>query len=328
MNAPPAPSQDPASGAPPPVADARPGNWVDRYAPAPLRPWLRLMRADRPIGIWLLLWPCWWSQLLAERALLAEGIMGTGTPWPNLTFLALFAAGAVVMRGAGCTYNDIVDRDFDAKVTRTRSRPLPSGQVSLKGAYMFMAALMLAGLAVLLQFNPFTIGLGMASLGIVALYPFMKRLTFWPQAVLGAAFGWGALMGWSAVTGGLALAPLALFFGTVAWIIGYDTIYAHQDKEDDALLGLKSTALKFGTQTKAWLVLFYGAALSLFAFAGLLSGTGLVFFLGLGAAALHFAWQIITLDIEDAGNCLARFKSNRDLGAIIFAALMADRFWQ
>ena len=301
------------------VADAPPGNWVDRYAPHAARPYLRLMRADRPIGIWLLLWPCWWSLALAEMAKGASGL--------NVWYLVLFAIGATVMRGAGCTYNDIIDRDFDAQVARTKSRPIPSGQVPVNAARAFMVALALIGLLVLLQFNTFTQVLGVASLGIVALYPFMKRFTFWPQAVLGAAFGWGALMGWSVTTGALAAAPLALYLGAIAWIIGYDTIYAHQDKEDDALLGLKSTALRFGEHTKSWLTFFYGAALALFALAGFLAQAGLIFYLGLAAAALHFAWQVSTLRIDDADNCLARFKSNRDFGAILFLALLADRIF-
>ncbi len=309
------PQQPPAGDR---VADAPPSNWVDRYAPSWARPYLRLMRADRPIGIWLLLWPCWWAQLLAEKAV--------GAPTLNLWFLTLFAIGATVMRGAGCTYNDIIDRDFDAQVARTRSRPLPSGQVSTRAAAVFMVLLALIGLLVLLQFNSFTQLLGISSLAVVALYPFMKRLTSWPQVVLGAAFGWGALLGWSAITGTLAPAAIALYLATLAWTVGYDTIYAHQDKEDDALLGLKSTALRFGARTKAWLTGFYGAALILLALAGYLAAAGVPYALGLAVAGGHFAWQITTLRTDDPENCLVRFKSNRDLGAILFLALLADRF--
>jgi 4-hydroxybenzoate polyprenyltransferase len=298
------------------VVDATPGNWVDEKAPLSFQPYLRLARADRPIGVWLLLWPCWWSLGLA--------CIETGADYPNLWFMALFAIGAIVMRGAGCTWNDIIDRDYDSQVARTKSRPIPSGQVSVRQAQIFMAALSLIGLAVLLQFNAFTVLLGIASLGVVATYPFMKRFTDWPQAVLGLAFSWGALMGWSAVLGALSLAPLLLYGGAIAWTIGYDTIYAHQDKEDDALLGLKSTALRFGEKTKSWLVLFYGVAFIGIAAAGIAAGASLVFCLILIAGAVHLIWQIATLDISDEKNCLVRFRSNRDFGAIIFASLIAD----
>jgi len=298
------------------VADAPRGNWVDSWAPAPARPYLRMIRADRPIGTWLLLWPCWWSTALAAVA--------AGDAVPNLWFLALFAIGAFVMRGAGCVYNDIVDKDIDGAVARTRSRPLPSGQVSVTAAKIFMLALAFTGFLVLIQFNPFTIVLGIASLGIVAIYPFMKRITHWPQAVLGLAFSWGALMGWAAVFGRLDLAPVLLYAACMAWTIGYDTIYAHQDKEDDALIGLKSTALKFGQRTKPWMVLFYGVAIAGIGAAGWLAGAGPVFLFGLALGAAHLGWQIATLDVNDGDNCLKRFRSNRDFGAIIFIALVAE----
>jgi len=298
------------------VADAPRGNWVDSWAPAPARPYLRMIRADRPIGTWLLLWPCWWSTALAAVA--------AGDSVPNLWYLALFAIGAFVMRGAGCVYNDIVDKDVDAAVARTRSRPLPSGQVSVTAAKVFMLALAFTGFLVLIQFNPFTIVLGIASLGIVAIYPFMKRITHWPQAVLGLAFSWGALMGWAAVFGRLDLAPVLLYAACMAWTIGYDTIYAHQDKEDDALIGLKSTALKFGERTKPWLVLFYGLTIAGIAGAGVLAGAGPVFLAGLALGAAQLSWQIATLDVNDGDNCLKRFRSNRDFGAIIFVALLAE----
>jgi 4-hydroxybenzoate polyprenyltransferase len=300
----------------PPVADATPGNWVDGRAPASWRPFLRLARADRPIGVWLLLWPCWWSLGLAG--------IESGAGYPNLWFMALFVIGAIVMRGAGCTYNDIVDREFDSHVARTKLRPIPSGQVSVVQAKIFMVVLSFIGFAVLLQFNLFTILLGIASLGIVATYPFMKRFTYWPQAVLGLAFSWGALMGWAAVLRELSLAPILLYGGAIAWTIGYDTIYAHQDKEDDALLGLKSTALKFGDQTKPWLVLFYGIAFFSIATSGILAGAGLVFCICLIVGGAHLVWQISTLDVSDESNCLIRFKSNRGFGAIIFASLIAE----
>jgi 4-hydroxybenzoate polyprenyltransferase len=298
------------------AADAAPGNWVDRYAPDFAQGYLRLMRADRPIGTWLLLWPCWWSAALAWVA--------QGRRWPDLWLLALFAIGATVMRGAGCTYNDIADRDYDARVARTRTRPIPSEQVSALSAAIFMVALSFTGLAVLLQFNPFAIGLGIASLGIVALYPFMKRITYWPQIVLGLAFSWGALMGWAQIFARLDWSAILLYLAAIAWTIGYDTIYAHQDKDDDALLGLKSTALRFGPATKRWLTLFYTLAILLLGLAGAGAGAGWPFFLGLSLAGVHLIWQIVTLDIDDAANCLKRFRSNRDFGALVFVALLAD----
>ncbi len=297
------------------VADAPKGNWVDRFAPDWVRPFLQLARADRPIGGWLLMWPCWWSAALAAIA--------SDAPYPNPWHLALFLAGAHVMRGAGCVWNDLLDAKIDAQVERTRSRPLPSGRVSMKAAVVFMVALALIGLLVLLQFNRFTILLGLASLGIVAVYPLMKRVMNWPQAVLGLAFGWGALMGWAAQFGSLAPAPLLLYAATILWIIGYDTIYAHQDKEDDALIGMKSTALRFGQGTKPWLVGLYGGSWVAMTIAGLLAGAGWVFTLLMLTAAGHLAWQIATLDTEDGANCLSRFRANHAYGAIVFLALLA-----
>ena len=251
-----------------------------------------------------------------------------GAPHANFWHLGLFLAGAFLMRGAGCVYNDLLDRKIDAAVERTRSRPLPSGRVSPKAAIAFMVGLALAGLAVLLRFNPFTVALGIASLAIVAVYPLMKRVTSWPQAVLGLAFGWGALMGWAATFGELALPPAVLYLGAILWIIGYDTIYAHQDREDDALIGMKSTALRFGARTKPWLAGLYGGAWTAMVLAGSLAGSGAVFLLLMLAAAFQLAWQIATLDIEDAGNCLMRFRSNHGYGAIVFAAVTADSLWQ
>src|SRR6266852_4305214 len=255
------------SGAAGPVADAT-GNWVDTLAPAWLRPYLRLARLDRPIGSWLLLLPCWWSVgLAAVRA--GEQV--------NVWHVFLFFIGAFAMRGAGCTWNDIVDRDLDARVERTRSRPIPSGQVTVQAAAAFLALQALIGLAVLLQFNQFTRYVGFASLVVVAIYPFMKRITYWPQIVLGLAFSWGALMGWPALFGRLDWPALVLYAGSIAWVIGYDTIYAHQDREDDALIGLKSTALLFGERTKPMLAAFYGAAVLSIGAAGFLAGAGSVF---------------------------------------------------
>jgi 4-hydroxybenzoate polyprenyltransferase len=298
------------------VPDAPAGNWVDRWAPAAAKPYLRLARFDRPIGAWLLLFPAWWSQALAELSL--------GRPYPNPWYLLLFLVGAFVMRGAGCTYNDIVDRDYDARVARTAARPIPSGQVSVAAAVAFLALECLAGLLVLLQFNRFTVALGAASLLLIAAYPFSKRFTFWPQAVLGLTFKWGALVGWAAVTGSLALPALVLYAGSVLWTIGYDTIYAHQDKEDDALVGLKSTALRFGEATPRWLMGFYAGAVVLWGAAGLLAGGRIIFLLALALVAAQLAWQIRTLDIGDAGNCLSRFKSNRLVGWLLLAGLVGD----
>jgi len=296
------------------VADST-GNWVDSLAPSWARPYLRLARLDRPIGSWLLLMPCWWSVGLAAVHA-REGV--------NLWHLVLFLVGAFAMRGAGCTWNDIVDRDLDARVERTRSRPIPSGQVTVAAAAGFLALQALVGLAVLLQFNLFTIYVGLASLAVVAVYPFMKRITYWPQIVLGLAFSWGALMGWPATFARLDPPALLLYAGAISWVIGYDTIYAHQDREDDALIGIKSTALLFRERTKPMLALFYVLAVALIAFAGFSAGAGLIFALGLLAFALHLAWQIARLDVDDPVNCLAVFKSNRDAGLILFAGLALD----
>ena len=230
------------------------------------------------------------------------------------------------MRGAGCTWNDIVDRDLDGSVERTRSRPIPSGQVSVKQAFGFLLLQALVGFAVLISFNRFTIALGIASLAIVAVYPFMKRITYWPQIVLGLAFSWGALMGWAAAFGALGIAPLLLYAGSIAWVIGYDTIYAHQDREDDALIGIKSTALLFGERTKPMLSLFYGLAVLLIGAAGYSAGAGVVFAVGLLAFAGHLAWQVVRLDINDPDRCLALFKSDRDAGLILFAGMLLDAF--
>jgi 4-hydroxybenzoate polyprenyltransferase len=296
------------------VADST-GNWVDGVAPAWARPYLRLARLDRPIGSWLLLMPCWWSVGLAA--------VHAGSQ-VNLWHLLLFFIGAFAMRGAGCTWNDIVDRDLDARVERTRSRPIPSGQVTVASAAAFLVLQALVGLAVLLQFNRFTIYVGFASLAVVAIYPFMKRITYWPQIVLGLAFSWGALMGWPATFARLDLPALLLYAGAISWVIGYDTIYAHQDREDDALIGIKSTALLFRERTKPMLALFYALAVALIALAGWSAGAGLVFALGLLAFAAHLAWQIARLDVDDPINCLMVFKSNRDAGLILFAGLVLD----
>ncbi|MGY3586072.1 4-hydroxybenzoate polyprenyltransferase [Bradyrhizobium sp. USDA 4341] len=297
------------------VADST-GNWVDTHAPVWSRPYLRLARYDRPIGSWLLLMPCWWS------AALAAGVAHDVRSLPLVVLL--FFVGAFVMRGAGCTWNDITDRDLDAKVERTRSRPIPAGQVTVTQAVVFMVLQALIGLAVLLQFNRFAIMTGIASLVIVAIYPFMKRITWWPQVVLGLAFSYGALMGFAVTLERIDAAAIALYAGSIAWVIAYDTIYAHQDAEDDALIGVKSTARLFGARTHRALVIFYGLAVLLIGVAFALAGARWPAWIGLAAFALHLAWQVRRLDTSDPALCLRIFKSNRDAGFILFASLVVD----
>ena len=296
------------------VADAT-GNWVDGLAPAFTRPYLRLARLDRPIGSWLLLMPCWWSAGIAA--------VHGGRP-VNVWHVLLFFVGAFAMRGAGCTWNDLADRNLDKLVERTRSRPIPSGQVSVAQAAAFLVLQALVGLAVLLQFNGFTVGMGILSLVTVVVYPFLKRVTYWPQIGLGLAFSWGALMGWAAAFGRLDWPAVILYAGSIAWVIGYDTIYAHQAREDDALIGIKSTALLFGENTRPMLAGFYAGAVALIGIAGAMAGGGSIFALGLAAFAAHLAWQVARLNIADPAHCLMLFKSNRDAGLILFAALVAE----
>jgi 4-hydroxybenzoate polyprenyltransferase len=294
------------------VADAT-GNWVESLAPAIARPYLRLARLDRPIGSWLLLMPCWWSLGIAGMCL---GHV------PSVWHIVLFFIGAFAMRGAGCTWNDIVDRDLDTKVERTRSRPIPSKQVTVAQATVFMLAQALVGFLVLIQFNRATVITGFASLLVVAVYPFMKRITYWPQIVLGLAFSWGALMGWPAEFGRLDWQAFVLYAGSISWVIGYDTIYAHQDREDDALIGIKSTALLFGQNTAPMLTAFYAGAVVLIGIAGFGAGGGFIFVLGLIAFGAHLAWQVLWLDVNDPAHCLKQFKSNRDAGLILFGAML------
>jgi 4-hydroxybenzoate polyprenyltransferase len=294
----------------PTVAD-RQLTWVDRL-PERLRPFAVLARWDRPIGTWLLLWPCWWALALAPG-------------WPDLRLLALFGIGAVAMRGAGCVVNDLADRDLDARVERTRHRPLASGQLSVAQALAFLALQLLVGLAVLLSFNRFTVLLGLASMPLVMVYPLMKRITWWPQAFLGLTFNWGALVGWSAVTGDLAAPALTLYVAGFFWTLGYDTIYAHQDKVDDALIGVRSSARRLGAATIPWLWLFYGTALALIGVAGWLVAPGPGFYVMLGLAGVHLAWQVRTIDLDDPASCLARFRSNREFGLLVFLALLAGK---
>lgn len=309
-------SSSPDSGR---VADAPSNNWVYRVLPRAAWPYAQLARWDRPIGWQLLMWPCFWSAALAANVAAAAGSFDLAR---FALHLFLFFVGAVAMRGAGCTYNDLVDHEIDQAVARTRSRPLPSGRVTRRQAKIFMAAQALAGLVVLLQFNLFAVVLGVASLLIVAIYPFAKRFTDWPQFFLGMAFSWGALMGWAAAFGTLSVAAVVLYIAAIAWTIGYDTIYAHQDKEDDALIGVRSTARLFAERTAGWLIGLYGLTVALIALSFWLAGVGILAYLGLAAAALMLFWQIRTLDIDNPEQCLALFKFNGTVGLSIFLALV------
>lgn len=300
------------------VYDAPSNNWVYKVLPRAAWPYAQLARWDRPIGWQLLMWPCFWSSALAANSAAETGNLSVAL---FAFHLFLFFVGSVAMRGAGCTYNDLVDHDIDNEVLRTRSRPLPSGRVTRFEAKVFLALQALVGLLVLIQFNGFAIILGILSLAVVAVYPFAKRFTDWPQFFLGLAFSWGGLMGWAAMFGSLAWAPVLLYVGSVAWTIGYDTIYAHQDKEDDALIGVRSTARLFGDKTRQWLIGLYGLAVLLIALAFFMAGVGIVAWLGLAAAAAMLAWQIRTLDIDDPVQCLALFKFNHIVGFSIFLAL-------
>jgi len=289
------------------------GGWVDRFVVAGWRPYLRLMRLDRPIGVWLLLFPGWWSIALASRR------------WPDPRLIALFAIGAVVMRAAGCIVNDIADRKIDAQVARTAMRPIASGAISVKRALAFLVGLLAVGLLVLLQFNPTAIAVGAASLPLVAIYPFMKRVTSWPQAWLGLTFNWGALVGWAAVTGRLEAPALLLYAGGFFWTLGYDTIYAHQDKEDDALVGIGSTALLLGKATPTWLIGFFTLAIGLIALAGRTAGLSSHFLPILLLAAAQAIWQARTIDLDHPASCLARFRSNRYFGWLVLAAILGGK---
>ncbi len=281
-----------------------------RLAPRAAHPYMRLIRADRPIGTWLLLLPCLWSVTMASGAVLGV----RPDPW----YVLLFAVGAFVMRGAGCVVNDLWDRNIDGQVARTALRPIASGEVSVKQALTFLGCLLLVGLCVLLQFNTAAITMGIASLGLVAVYPLMKRITYWPQAFLGITFNWGALLAWAAVEGSVGWPAILMYVAGFFWTLGYDTVYGHQDKEDDLMVGVKSASIKLGRNTKPFVALFYMLTVILLAFAGDAAGMGWFYFLMLGAAGVQFAWQVGTLDIDAPKNCLARFKSNRDVGLMIF----------
>lgn len=297
------------------ASDIRSDLWVDRLAPPRVRPYLRLARIDRPIGTWLLLLPCWWGLAMATSSL-------PGSNWPNFWYFCLFGIGALVMRGAGCCWNDIMDRDFDGRVARSALRPIPNGDVTVLQALIFMGSLMLIGLLVLVPLNLFAGIVAAASLVLVVIYPLMKRVTYWPQFFLGLAFNWGALVGWAAVTGTLSLPVAFLYTAGIVWTLGYDTIYAHQDKEDDAMIGLKSTALKFGDKTKAWLWGFYGATVVLLAVAGATAGLSWVYFACLAAGAVQLIWQVRTLDLDTPDDCMSKFKSNKYFGLVLLLGMI------
>ena len=307
------------------VADADPGNWVDRLAPRPTRPFLRLSRADRPIGTWLLFIPCLWGVSLAALA-------GSFRSW-DLWLAVSCGAGAFLMRGAGCTWNDITDRDLDAQVARTKSRPLPSGQLSVRAAVIWMVLQALVAAYILSTYNDLAIGLGVASLALVAIYPFAKRFTWWPQAFLGLAFNWGALLGYAAHAGQITAAAAALYLGGIAWTLFYDTIYAHQDKEDDALIGVKSTARLFGDRSRIWLIGFAFLAVILVSVAVILTPVRdghpwslLGALAGTWAFGAHMLWQTRGLDLNDPNSCLKTFRATRD-GGLIVALFLALAAW-
>jgi 4-hydroxybenzoate polyprenyltransferase len=315
-------NRTPEAGAP--VADAVRGNWVDRYAPAAARPYLRLSRADRPIGTWLLLLPCWWGVALA-----AAGDPAGFRP-VDLWIVVGCGLGAWLMRGAGCTWNDITDRHIDGRVARTRSRPIPSGQVSVRQAAAWMVAQALLAALILFTFHPTAIALGVGSLALVAVYPFAKRFTWWPQVFLGLAFNWGALLAYAAHSGTVTWAAGVLWLAGIVWTLFYDTIYAHQDREDDAMIGVKSTARLFGDRTAVWLRGFMMGSVLLLMLAVLLAmlpaGASwpalLVALAGVWAFGAHLGWQLARLDIDDPESCLRLFRSNRDAG-LVFALLLA-----
>ncbi len=299
-------------------ADIKAGDWIDLYLPASWRPYARLARLDRPIGTWLLLFPCWWSLALAA----APG------EWPSLYLIVLFGIGALVMRSAGCTVNDMIDRDIDARVARTATRPLASGQLSMAQAWRFLGLQLGLGLVILLQLSWTAIWLGVASLILVAVYPFMKRIPWWPQAFLGLTFNWGALMGWAAVRDEVAWPAILLYAAGFFWTLSYDTIYAHQDKTDDMLIGVKSTALRLGKDTKAWLIGFDLAMLVLLVASFAMAGIAWPAYLGILAIAFHLRWQANDVDLDNAQDCRAKFHSNRWVGWILLAGIVLGRLAQ
>lgn len=295
--------------------DALEHHWSLRLLPGWARPYGRLMRLERPVGWQLLFWPCAFSSLLASIA------TGSGVQWLHI---GLFLLGSIIMRGAGCTLNDIADRDIDVKVARTAARPIPSGEVSTRNAMLFLIGLLGAGFLVLITFNLFTIFVGIGALALVAIYPFMKRITNWPQVVLGLVFAWGALVGWTAQTASFDVPMASAYVACVIWIIGYDTIYAFQDLEDDALAGVGSSAQALGGRAPLFVGICYALTIALLGMAMQGAGAGLAAFAGLGLAAAHMVWQVATLNLADSENCLARFKSNTLAGALICGGMLID----
>ncbi|XP_046747808.1 4-hydroxybenzoate polyprenyltransferase, mitochondrial isoform X2 [Diprion similis] len=282
-------------------------------SPVSIQPYLRLMRIDKPIGSWLLFWPCGWSIALAAP----PGMI------PDPQMLALFGLGAFIMRGAGCTINDMWDRDIDKRVARTKDRPLVSGEVTQLEALVFLSGQLGLGLSVLLQLNWYSILLGASSLGLVVIYPLMKRITHWPQLILGMTFNWGALLGWSAVQGSCDWSVcLPLYVAGVCWTILYDTIYAHQDKVDDILLGIKSTALKFGDNTKVWLSCFGTSMISSLLTSGIMVDQTWPYYVAVGVIGSHLANQIYTLNIDNPTDCANKFVSNHRVGLILFTGIV------
>ncbi len=292
------------------ATDIRDDILIMRATPKAWRPYLLLLRIDRPVGSWLLLMPCWWGVAMAS------------TGMPDWKLILLFFIGAFTMRGAGCVFNDIVDRDFDAKVVRTALRPIPSGQVSVAKAFIFFNVICFVGLLVLLQLNMFSIWVGMGALIPLAIYPFMKRFVHFPQLFMGFAFNWGAMLGWAAVRGELSLAPGLLYIAGIFWTLGYDTIYAHQDKEDDMLVGIKSLAVRLGDSTRPWIAFFYFITILLIIAAGYVSGINWIFYPAMAIPAAHLIWQVSTIDFENAKDCLSKFKLNRDFGFLVFIAFV------
>lgn len=301
------------------LPDARPDNWVDRYAPDRMRPWLKLGRFDRPTGIWLLMLPGW------QGAALAASMAGT---WPDLLLLAKIFAGAALMRAAGCAYNDIVDRDLDAKVARTAGRPVASGRISVRQAWAFLVACSLAAALILFTLPPLAIGLGIASLLLVAAYPFMKRITWWPQAWLGLTFNWGALLGFAAVTGEITPPAVFLYLCGVFWTLGYDTIYAVQDMEDDALAGIRSSARRLGSSAPRAVLGFYVLAFGMALICAFTARLGPLFLPLAAGYGVHLSRQAARLDMNDPAGALVLFRSNALAGLILFAALVAGQFGQ
>jgi len=305
------------------VSDIKKGGRLYRMLPTTVKPYFTLARFDRPIGTWLVLFPCWWSLALATK----EWTLATDFLSKTLWFYMLFGIGAIIMRGAGCTFNDITDRNFDAKVARTADRPIPSGAVSVPQAILFLILLSLIGLSILIQFNYFTILLGIASLFLVVIYPFMKRITYWPQFTLGLTFNWGAFLGWAAVRGDLQLPAVILYVAGIFWTLGYDTIYAHQDKKDDLIVGVKSSALKLKDKTRPWLFVFYTLTVMLLAEAGRIADLSWPFYLALALCGVQLLWQAKEVNLDNPGDCLKKFQSNRLFCWILLAGIIVGQIF-